>query len=86
VDSPVMYYGFRLGLTDDYWSTVNPQRVLVVMDKEPGPALRPDEVRSGVDHAFSEAFTTAKPEQFPITGILMETKHAEVVALQKKLD
>jgi hypothetical protein len=86
VSSPVMYYGFRLGLSDDYWETPNPERVVVVIDKQPGPALNADQVRSGVGDAFSGAYTTARPEQFPIAGVLLETKYAEVVSLKKKLN
>jgi hypothetical protein len=86
VSSPVMYYGFRLGLSDDYWATPSPERVAVVVDKQPGPALNADQVRSGVRDAFSGAYTTATPEQFSIAGVLLETKYAEVLSLKKKLN
>lgn len=86
VSYPVMYYGFRLGLSDDYWTTSHPERVLVVIDKEQGLELSPDQVRAGLNYAFSQSSTAARPEQFQIAGILLETKHAEIVSLKKNLD
>lgn len=86
VSGPLMYYNYRLGVPEDYWATTQPERVLVVIDKERGEALNPDEFQAGLDGAFSEAYTPMKQEQFQITGILLETKYAEIVSLKKKVD
>ncbi len=48
VSGPLMYYGYRLGVSDDYWATAQPERVLVVIDKERGVALNPDEFQTGL--------------------------------------
>ena len=86
VSGPLMYYNFRLGVSEDYWATTQPERVLVVIDKERGVALNPDELRAGLAGAFSEAYTPMSQEQFQVTGVLLETKYAEIVSLKKKSD
>jgi hypothetical protein len=85
VSLPVMYYGFRLGLSEEYWTTSDPIRILVVMDKKPGRELSADEFRVELDQAFSQSYTTARPEQFQIAGVIYEADNAQIVSLQKKL-